>query len=141
MPDAVEDLRVRLFHPRVLSGLRACEAVIGVLVHQLQRRGEGARALAAGFAQRPQPRRIDVRVANGRDHVVGGARPREDARKLRRIIAPREPLQRVAELVSLVAVRQRGHELVQHLEIQRHLPRRRILDPQLRLVEDKSRFG
>src|SRR5205823_4530122 len=43
--------------------------------------------------------------------------------------------------VSSLAIRQHGHELVQHFEIQRKLARCRILDPQLRLAEYKCRLG
>ena len=70
--DAGEQLRLALGDPRVLLRLRAREPVVGLGVHQRDRRGERAAALAHRLAERPQPRRVDVRVAGGDDAV--GAR-------------------------------------------------------------------
>ena len=56
--------------PVVLRGLRAGEVVVGVVVHQPDGGGERARALADRLADRPQPRRVDVRVADA-DHAGG----------------------------------------------------------------------
>ena len=58
--------------PRVLLGLRAGEAVVGIALHEPQLGGEGPHALAEGLLQRPQPRRVDVRVADGGDLVRPG---------------------------------------------------------------------
>ena len=58
--------------PRVLLGLRAGEAVVGVALHEPQLGGEGPHALAEGLLQRPQPRRVDVGVTDGGDLVRPG---------------------------------------------------------------------
>ena len=59
-----------LLHPRELLRRRAGEEEVVVLVHEREHVGEGAGALADRLAHRPQPGRVDVRVADG-DHVVG----------------------------------------------------------------------
>ena len=58
--------------PRVLLGLRAGEAVVGVALHEPQLGRERPHALAEGLLQRPQPRRVDVGVADGGDLVRPG---------------------------------------------------------------------
>ena len=58
--------------PRVLLGLRAGEAVVGIALHEPHLGGERPHALAEGLLQRPQPRRVDVRVADGGDLVRPG---------------------------------------------------------------------
>ena len=60
--------------PRVLLGLRAGEAVVGVALHEAQLGGERPHALAEGLLQRPQPRRVDVGVADGGDLVRPASR-------------------------------------------------------------------
>ena len=70
LADALEQGRVLLLDPLVLRGLRADEAVLGVVVHHHRRRGEGAGTFTLCFPKRPQPRGVDVRVADG-DHLVG----------------------------------------------------------------------
>ena len=64
--DAREQLGLVLAHPRVLLGRRRREHQLVVGLHQLQRVGERAGDLADGLAHRPQPRRVDVRVARRR---------------------------------------------------------------------------
>ena len=48
--------------------------VVGLVVHQPHGRCEGAGALAHGLADRPQPRRVDVGVADGHDAASSCAR-------------------------------------------------------------------
>ena len=67
--DAFVERRIVLLHPRVLLRLRRGEAVLGIVVHQPQRVRERARALALRLTDRPQPRGVDVRVAD-RAHAV-----------------------------------------------------------------------
>ena len=79
--DAFPDGRVVLLHPLVLRGLAAHEAVLRVGVHQRELVRERARALADRLAQRPQPRRVDVGVADGGDAVRMLRRLGEDRRE------------------------------------------------------------
>ena len=72
---AAVEVRVPVFHPRVLLGLGAGEPVVGVLVHQAHGGRKGAGALADRLPQRPQPGRVDVGVAH-RAHSVGAGRGR-----------------------------------------------------------------
>ncbi|CAH0297531.1 hypothetical protein SRABI128_04075 [Microbacterium sp. Bi128] len=65
VPDAPEELRIVLLHPRELLGGGARKDEIGILVHQGHDVGERPGALADGFPDRPQPGRIDVGVARG----------------------------------------------------------------------------
>ena len=67
--DPVVQVRVALFHGGVLGGLRAGELVLRVQVHVQDRRAEGARALAPGLLDRPQPGGVDVGVAHGAELV------------------------------------------------------------------------
>ena len=62
--DMFEDLRIIVLDVIVLLRLRVQENVIGILVHQTVDRGERARGLLVRVAQPPQPRRIDVRMAD-----------------------------------------------------------------------------
>ena len=81
LADAGEQLGLVLAHPRVLLGRRAANTSSSSVVHQLQRVGERAGDLADGLAHRPQPRRVDVRVAHG---VRRGGRWRARAGRARR---------------------------------------------------------
>ena len=82
--DAGEQVGLALLDPRVLLSLGADEPVIGVLVHQADRRRERPLALASRLADRPQPCGVDVGVAGGDDPV--GARPgRQGQRRLDRV--------------------------------------------------------
>ena len=65
--DAGEQLRVALLDPGQVLGRRAHEAVVGERFHQRDGGGECAGALADGLPQGPQPGRVDVGVADGRD--------------------------------------------------------------------------
>ncbi len=127
--DALDDLReqlgMTLLHPGVLLGLRAREPVLGVVVHQRHRRGEGAGALAHGLAQRPQPGRVDVGVAGG-DDPVGALRRRTLGQPRRQQTAGTDDVgQRVegghdgahqAGTTGIVEV-QRTHVSVEHLDV------------------------
>ena len=83
--DPGEQLRLPLPDPLVLLGLRAGEPVLRRIVHQGDGRCERAHALAHGLGQRPQPRRVDVGMAD-RHHPVGAV-----ARRHARGPAPRPP--------------------------------------------------
>ena len=83
--DAVVERRVELLDPVVLLRLRRREVVLGVVLHEPQRVRERARTLALRLADRPEPRGVDVRVAD-RAHAVrvGRGRAREHAARARR---------------------------------------------------------
>ncbi len=73
--DACRDLReqlgVAVFDPCVVLGRRAAELVLRVVVHEGDRRGERPGALPHRLAHGPQPRSVDVGVAD-RDGTVTG---------------------------------------------------------------------
>ena len=79
--DPLEQLRVVLLHPGVLlrrgAGEHEARGRASISVEHVRER---ARALADGLAQRPQPGRVDVRVADGDDAVRAGVRRRRRAR-------------------------------------------------------------
>src|ERR687897_910137 len=70
LPDARPEPGLALADPVVVDGLRAGEAVLGVLVHQPQLGRERAHGLAAALGERPEPGRVEVRVAD-RGELVG----------------------------------------------------------------------
>ena len=70
---AGEERRRALRQPRVVLCLRVREAVLGIRVHQPQLRGRRAHELAPRLLERPQPRRVEVGVAD-RAHPVQLAR-------------------------------------------------------------------
>lgn len=72
--DALPHHRLVLLDPGVLLGLRAGEHQLGVVPRERGDIGEGARRLAHGLAQRPQPGGVDVGVAGGGDPVRAGVR-------------------------------------------------------------------
>ena len=80
---AREQVGVLGLEPFVLLGGTHRVGEVRVLVHQGEHVGHGAGHLAAGLAHRPQPRRIDVRVADGAHaHRGGVGRPGEHAGEL-----------------------------------------------------------
>ena len=66
---ALEQLRVELLEPGILLRRRGREHKVGVPVDQVEHVGPGACDLAHGLTYRPEPRAVDVRVAN-RVHPV-----------------------------------------------------------------------
>ena len=67
--DPAEQLRIEILDPFQLLRRGAGEHEVRVFVHQGDHVGKGARALADGFTDRPEPGGIDVRVA-GRHQLV-----------------------------------------------------------------------
>ena len=84
---AGEQLGRALLQPRVVLRLRVREAVLGIRVHQPQLRRRRAHELAPRLLQRPQPRRVEVGVA---DRGSPGAARRSGGRAAARA-APRSP--------------------------------------------------
>ena len=70
LTDFREQVGVAFFYPGVLLSLRATEAVGRVVVHQRDGRGKRAGALSNRLLNRPQPRRVDVRVPGGNDAMT-----------------------------------------------------------------------
>ncbi len=70
--DPLEELGPVDLDPVQLLRLRHGEHELGVPVHQVDHVGGGPGDLADGLAQRPQPGRVDVGVADGADPVRGG---------------------------------------------------------------------
>ena len=73
--DAGEEAGMAVAHPLVLDGLRAGEAVVGVVVHEADRGGERASALAHGLSHRPEPCGVDVGVADSHRAMRAAPRP------------------------------------------------------------------
>ena len=69
LSDASIDVGVRLLDPLVLRRLGGGEDVVGVLVHQCELRRPAAGDLSLRLAERPLPRRVDMRVADRGDPV------------------------------------------------------------------------
>lgn len=129
--DAGPHLGVVVAHPLVLLGLRAGEDEVLVLVGQRSDVREGAGRLALGLTDRPQPRRVDVRMADARDLVgagVGrlGQRGRQGRSYRRRrtghVVQVEEvegAVQGVRDLVAArVVVVQLQHQLAQYLDVE-----------------------
>jgi hypothetical protein len=72
LEDLREELRVILLDPRVVLRRRRSEHVLGVVVHQGDRRRERPGALAPRLADRPEPGSVDVSVADGHGAVAHG---------------------------------------------------------------------
>ena len=68
-------LGVVLAHPGQVLGLGDHEPVLGVALHQLEHRAEGASALSDRLAERPQPRRVQMGVARPCSPWAAGAAP------------------------------------------------------------------
>src|SRR5262249_16553870 len=124
-PNALPKVAVTLLDPRVLLGLRAREAVLGVLVHVPRLTAERADRLAIGLRERPQPRRVDVRVADRRDLVC--ARPvvvLVERLEDRGILLVAEPVQLGAQVAGPAWLeRIRRLELAEELEVVEEPPR------------------
>lgn len=133
--DALPDVWLVLLHPGVLLGLRAGEDQFRVVGGQRRDVGEGPGRLADRLAQRPQPRRVDVRVPGPRDTVRARRRgPRQDLRQLgpcrrRRagdivqIEGVEHVLQRAQDLVPPRPLRiQLVHQLGEHLDVEDQMP-------------------
>ena len=126
----LEHLGPVVLDPLVLLGARhAVEEVVG-LVDELGHGRAGASHLADGLAHRPQPRGVDVRVADGGDLVraLAGASAQGGGQRLAGIGRSfRDPLQ-LKEIQGVVQcledlhpprpVRQLGLELEQDLDVQ-----------------------
>src|SRR5581483_5748044 len=67
--NALPQVGLALLDPRVLLGLRARKAKVLVLVHVPRLAGERAHELSLGLGERPEPRRVDVRVTDCIDLV------------------------------------------------------------------------
>ena len=89
--DALRDLvvqrRILLRHPLVVGRSRLRVSVAEILVHQLQRRAKGAVHHVHGFGPRPQPRRVNVRVAVEQKRGLLQQRPQRLKLALRRLQA------------------------------------------------------
>jgi hypothetical protein len=139
--------------PRVLLGLRAREAVVGIALEEPQLGGERPHALAVGLLQRPQPCGVDVRVADGGDLVRAGRvaaleqRGEDRARGRPRRALARVP--RVAEAVELaqelaapgVVDARLVHEGREHVEVARERPCLAVEAGQLAALQAKARRG
>ena len=71
--DAVPDFGIVGLHPGVLLSLGTHEDVFRIAVHVIQGGGKRAGAFADGLAQRPEPGRVDVGMADGGKGVGGVA--------------------------------------------------------------------
>ena len=70
-PDSFHQFRMPFLHELVQLGLAGHEAVIRILVHQLQHRRKGPAGLFPGLGYSPPPGHIDMRVPYaGGDHLV-----------------------------------------------------------------------
>ena len=138
--------------PRVLLGLRAGEPVRRVALHEPQLGRERPHALAERLLQRPQPRRVDVRVADGGDLVrprrvaplpSSGARIARAAGQVARSLR----IPRVAEAVELaqelaaprVVDARLVHQRRQHVEVARQRPRLAVEARELAALEAEGR--
>ncbi|ORT58383.1 hypothetical protein BKD26_19095 [Streptomyces sp. CB03238] len=133
--DALPDMWLVVPHPRVLLRLRAREHQLRVLLREGRDIGERPRRLAYRLAQRPQPRRVDVRVPRRRDPVrarrcgpcqrvrqpgPGGRRRTGHVVQVEHV---EHVLQGAEDLVPPRPVgRQLTHQLVQHLDVQEQVP-------------------
>ncbi len=124
-------LRVVVAHPLVLLGLRAGEDEVLVLVREGRHVREGAGGLALGLADRPQPRRVDVRVPDAGDDVRAGVGGLGQHRLERgpdvggrtgdvvEVEQVQGAVQRVHDLVAAgVVLPQFQHQLAQHLDVE-----------------------
>ncbi len=127
--DALGDLReqlgVALLDPGVVLRRRRGEHVLGVVVHERHGRCERADALALGLTDRPQPRRVDVRVTDGDATVPDGVaevlvhRRSDDAARRADV---GNPIQRVGEHTqqagtSGIVEGQRTHHAVEYFDV------------------------
>ena len=133
--DPGEQLGIVLLHPRVLLGRRAGEFEGRVGIGQRDHVGERPGALADRLANRPQPGRVDVGVADGHDPVGAGVRrPGEDLGQLgppRRggaghvagiddVDHPRQGLQDLGP--ARLVLRQGAHQAVEGEHVLQQLP-------------------
>ena len=124
--DALPQLGVPLLHPRVLLRLRAREPVLGVLVHVADCGAERPQRLAVRLGERPEPRCVDVRVADCGDLVRVRAVPLlvelgEDRRVA--LVAESRRARRAGRPPERGVGRRMRLERAQHLEVVRELPR------------------
>ncbi len=71
--DFAEQRRVMILRVAVKLSLRAGKVEVRILLHQPASRGEGASGLANRLAQRPEPRHVDMRVADGKESARAGS--------------------------------------------------------------------
>ena len=145
LADALVQARVAVLDPAVLLGLGAGEAVLGVLVHEPHRVGEGAGALAGRLPQRPQPGRVDVGVAHGADAMGAGHR-RAGQRRRQRGPGPSRAGGHVGDVEGVARRGQGtqdvvrtglvGRELVQELNQHEH-----VVEQSLDLPADHGQLG
>ncbi len=151
--DAGPHARVVVAHPFVLLGLRAGEDELLVLVRQRGHVGEGPGGLALGLADRPQPGRVDVRVAHAGDAV--GARVRRlrqhrlqglaDGGRGAGDVVQVEQVHRVVEGVrdlvpARVVLAELQHQLAQHLKVQVEVPDLFVEDGDVGALEGVERL-
>ncbi len=142
--DASEQLGMVLLDPGVLLSLGTGEDVLGMPVHQHHLVGEGARTLAAGLAQWPEPGGVDVGVSGRRDRVRARMRRlRQDLdqfgptrrRRTHHVVEIERiegPFEGAEDQVAAWAVgRQLDHETGERLEVEDQVPDLVVADPQL----------
>jgi len=127
---ALEQHAMVLLEPGPLLGARHRVHQLVTRVDQVDRVGDRARDLADSLADRPQPGRVDVGVANRADPVCAGVRrPGEYAGQLGacarrggddvlRIEPVERRLQRVEDLPAAgILLGQRTHQTVEHIDV------------------------
>ncbi len=128
LPHAGEQLRRPLAQPLVVLRLRVGEAMLGILVEQPQLRGDRADELAPRLLERPQPRRVEVRVPDRRHAVQLARRPLEQPREPRAVAVERERVQLGQEAARPTPARRpaSSSSAAQHLEVVPERPRLRV---------------
>ena len=141
LPAAVGDARfdllieggIMLLHKRIVLRLRRAEHVARILFDHIELVRESAGALADGFADRPQPAGVDMRMADRGHSQRGGERGQPEhllqrtarLRGVGRIVGVEidRLVHRVQQLAAAVVVFGKGVEVEQqHLEVEAHLP-------------------
>ena len=122
-----------LLHKRIVLRLRRAEHVARILFDHIELVRESAGALADGFADRPQPAGVDMRMADRGHSQRGGERGQPEhllqrtarLRGVGRIVGVEVDrlVHRVQQLAAAVVVFGKGVEVEQqHLEVEAHLP-------------------
>ena len=121
--------------PRVLLRLRAGEAVVGVALHQPQLGREGAHALAVGLLERPQPRGVDVGVADRGDLVRARAVAPGEQRLEDRAVARVAEAVELAQELALPGAVGLVHQRREHAEVVGQRPGGGVEDGELAALE------